>query len=60
MEQDEQVICTISKDSNHISNQDLIAQIKNIVQTNNKHGKQFFAEKDKRKKIRKYQVESNK
>ena len=26
MEQDEQVICTISKDSNHISNQDPIAQ----------------------------------
>ena len=49
MEQDEQVICTISKYRNYISNQDLITQKQKVCTANNKHGKQFFAE-DKRKK----------
>ena len=56
MEQNEQVICTISKYKIHISNQDLITQKgknKNFVPTNNKHSKQLFAKEEKRKKSKK-------
>ena len=55
MEQNEQVICTISKYKIHISNQDFITpkgKNKNFVQTNNKHSKQLFAKEEKRKKVK--------
>ena len=51
MEQNKQAICTIWKYKIHISNQDLITLFeKKFVSTNNKHGKQFFTEEEKRKK----------
>ena len=54
MEQNEQVICTISKYKIHISSQDLITQKeKKFVPTNNKHSKQLFTEEEKRKKSKK-------
>ena len=46
IEQDEQVICTISKDSN-ISNQYFASHkeiVKNLLSSNYDHGKRFFAE----------------
>ena len=47
IKQDEDFICTISKDSN-IFNQHLITQkeIKNLLQPNYEHGKRFFAEEE--------------
>ena len=56
MEQNEQVIFTISKYKIHKSNQDLIIQKgknKKFVPTNNKHSKQLFVEEEKRKKSKK-------
>ena len=52
MEQNEQVICTISKCKIQITNQDLITQKEKqkFAPANYKHIKQFFAEEDKRKK----------
>ena len=52
MEQDEEVICKISKDSD-INNQYLVVQkeiTKNLLQPNYENGKQFFTEKEKERK----------
>ena len=53
MEQDEEAINTISKDSNNISNQYLATQkerTKKLLQPNDENSKRFFAEEEKWKK----------
>ena len=45
LEQNEEAICTISKDSNHINNQYLANQKETtniLFQLNDEHGKRFF------------------
>ena len=55
MEQDEQVICTISKYSN-VGNQYLASQKKNLLQPNYENGKRFLAEEEKR--VKSYKISS--
>ena len=63
MEQDEEAICTISKDSNHISNQDLItekARAKKLLLPKMNIASNSSQKMWKWRKIRKFQVELNK
>ena len=54
MEQDKEVIRTISKDIDHISNKYLVTQkIKKMIQPNDEHGNRLIAEEEKRRKVRK-------
>ena len=61
MEQNEQVICTISKYKIHISNPDLVTlKEKKFVLANNKHESNSYQKKRKGRKVRKILVESSK
>ena len=64
MEQNEQVICTISKYQIHISNQDLITQkekkTKSLFKPTINMTSNFYQKKRKGRKVRKILVESSK